>query len=68
MFYDSMYIWLNQLDAAKGIDVTCTDTYNNRQAATTCIENIGEIQRQKLVQDVSNINCFSITMDGSTDQ
>lgn len=63
----SDYVWLNQLDAAKGIDVTCTDTYNNRQAATTFIENIGEIQRQKLVQDVSNIKFFSITMDGSTD-
>ena len=61
----SDFSWLNRLDASKGLDVG--ETYNNRKAGTLFLENIGQIEREKLISVIENVKFFSLTMDGSTD-
>ena len=61
----SDFSWLNRLDASKGLDVG--EIYNNRKAGTLFLENIAQIEREKLISVIENVKFFSLTMDGSTD-
>ena len=61
----SDFSWLNRLDASKGLDVG--EIYNNRKAGTLFLENIAQIEREKLINVIENVKFFSLTMDGSTD-
>ena len=63
----SDFSWLNRLDASKGLDVHVGEIYNNRKAGTLFLENIAQIEREKLVSVIENVKFFSLTMDGSTD-
>jgi hypothetical protein len=63
----SDFSWLNRLDASKGLDVHVGEIYNNRKAGTLFLENIAQIEREKLISVIENVKFFSLTMDGSTD-
>ena len=56
--------WLNQLDRAKGLDHS--KTYDNMNAVT-CFMEFFSSERKKVSDTLSEINFFSLTMDGSTD-
>ena len=56
--------WLNQLDRAKGLDHS--KTYDNMTTANCFMEFISLTEREKLIDILSEINFFSLTMDGST--
>ena len=57
---------LNQLDRAKGLDHS--KTYDNMTTATCFMEFISLAEREKLIDILSKINFFSLTMDGCTDE
>ena len=59
------YVWLNKLDAAKGINVG--QTYNNEKASLTFTKCIAEAERNEMREYLDSVNFFSIMMDGSTD-
>ena len=61
----SDYVWLNQLDRAKGLDVG--ETYDNAKAGAIMLGSIAHTERQKLLNFINMVNFFSLTMDGSTD-
>ena len=61
----SDFMWLNQLDIAKGLDHG--DTYNNHMAGTNFLMNIALIEKEKCADFVKQSTFFSLTMDGSTD-
>lgn len=61
----SDFTWLNELDEAKGLDNG--ESYNNRFSGTLFMENIAAVEKGNLQKFVSEINFFSLTMDGSTD-
>jgi hypothetical protein len=61
----SDYVWLNELDEAKSLDHG--ETYNNRFSGTLFLENISRVEKDNLQKLIGDINFFSLTMDGSTD-
>ena len=56
---------LNHLDRAKGLNHS--KTYDNMTTATCFMEFISLTEREKLIDILSEINLFSLIMDGSTD-
>ena len=62
--YHNKQAWL-QLDKAKGLDHS--KNYDNMTAATCFMEFISLTEREKLIDILSEINFFSLTMNGSTD-
>ena len=44
----SDYVWLNELDKCKGIDIG--DTYNNEKAAVIFLQSIADVERDKNVK------------------
>jgi hypothetical protein len=61
----SDYIWLNELDRAKGLDLS--QTYDNLTAGTLFMEYISVAEKEKLSVIMDEVKFFSMTMDGSTD-
>ncbi|XP_062618557.1 zinc finger protein 862-like [Saccostrea cucullata] len=61
----SDFVWLNELDEAKGI--VHGVTYNNQNAATGFLECISDSEKDHLSTLMEKVKFFSITMDGSTD-
>ena len=62
--YHNKQAWL-QLDKAKGLDHS--KNYDNMTAATCFMEFISLTEREKVIDILSEINFFSLTMNGSTD-
>jgi hypothetical protein len=61
----SDFMWLNELDEAKGF--IHGGTYNNQNAATCFLECISETEMDQLSGLMENVIFFPLTMDGSTD-
>jgi hypothetical protein len=61
----SDYMWLNELDEAKGLDHG--ETYNNRFSGTLFLENISRVEKDNLQKFISDINFFSLTMEKTDD-
>jgi hypothetical protein len=59
------YKWLNDLDREKGLDAP--QTYSNWKTGTLFLENIADIENQKIHDVIQNVKFFSLAMDGSTD-
>lgn len=61
----SDFVWLNELDEAKGI--VHGVTYNNQNAANGFLECISDAEKDHLSTLMENVKFFPLTMYGSTD-